>query len=257
MRPSEEYTIHVLDDDEFDLLPVGRPKEALGMADSKRKIAWVRRTNVRDWDMETIRHEFDELMSKTSAHEIDGIRYKGLLAALGNFIKGVITAVKAGGAISGVGSTAAKAGVAVGKGLLAGGKLAAGAAAAKGASNLVSTGNPFKSGAAVAAEKARNAQGQLPGFQPLQATTAFSPSQAKASAPSPLSELEFNQGLSNIDKNRLSQRSNIFSQFRGLGSPTENTAFSRALSNVESGYKTTRQQFIEDQEERKRLAGFD
>jgi hypothetical protein len=260
MRPSEEYTIHVLEDEDFDMLPVGHPKQALGMSDPKRKIAWVRRTHIKEFDMETINHEFDEMMAKTSFHEIDGIRYKGLIAALVNFIKGVATAVKAGGAISAVGSAgkAAGAGIALGKGLVAAAPIVGSALASKGVSNTLATGNPFSSGAAAAAQNQgrQPQQTQLPGFAPQQATAAFSPSQAAATAQSPLSEIDFAQGLSNIDANRLSQRGDVFSRFRGLGNPSENTAFSRALSNVDTSSASTRQQFISDQEERKRLVGF-
>jgi len=199
MKPSEEYTIYVLDDEEFDLLPVGRPKEALGMSDPEKKVAWIRRTNVREMDMGTINHEFDELMAKTSPHEIDGIRYKGFK----DIIRTIFNVV-----LPGVGS-------------------------------------------AIIPEK-RPAQ---PTFQPQQATAAFSPTPSTATAPSPLSTLDFNTGLSNIDANRSNQRTSVFSQFRGLGTPDQNTAFSKALSGVDTSAQATRDQFIKDQEERKKLAG--
>lgn len=76
MKPSNEYTIHILEDRDFNALPIGEPRKALGMTHAKSKTAWVRRTRVKDLDMNTINHEFDELMAKTSDHEIDGIRYK-------------------------------------------------------------------------------------------------------------------------------------------------------------------------------------
>ena len=78
MKPSEEYTIHILEDEDFDNLPFGKPKTSLGMSNAETKTAWVRRTHVKEMDTGTINHEFDELIAKTSLHEIDGIRYKGV-----------------------------------------------------------------------------------------------------------------------------------------------------------------------------------
>ena len=201
MRPSQEYTIHILDDAEFDMLPVGNPKEALGMSDPKKKVAWVRRTNVRDLDLGTINHEFDELMANMSYHEVDGIRYKGFKDVIRTIFNIVLPGV----------------------------------------------------GSAIIPESRPSAP--TINFQPSQATSAFSPAQSTAASPSPLSDIDFKTGLSNIDANRANQRSAVFSQFRGLGTPQQNTAFSRALGNVESSYGTSRDQFIRDQEERKRLAG--
>ena len=91
-KPSEEYTIHILEDEDFDKLPFGKPKEALGMSNAETKTAWVRRTHVKEMDTGTINHEFDELMAKTSLHEIDGIRYKGFK----DFFRTVFNAVLPG-----------------------------------------------------------------------------------------------------------------------------------------------------------------
>jgi len=76
MRPSKEFTIHLLDDADFDLLPYNGTRDALGLSDMKKKTAFIRKTGVKELDMGTINHEFDELMQETSPHEIDGIRYK-------------------------------------------------------------------------------------------------------------------------------------------------------------------------------------
>ncbi len=74
------FTIKVLEDKEFDKLPFKHVKEALGCADPKTKIAYVRNTHwgeaSKTINLLTIQHEIDELVSKTSPHDVDGIRYK-------------------------------------------------------------------------------------------------------------------------------------------------------------------------------------
>ena len=71
------YTIRILNDAEFDRLPYKYADTALGCADKKKGVAFVRATGVMDWDLKTIEHEVEELVAKTSPHEFDGIRYKG------------------------------------------------------------------------------------------------------------------------------------------------------------------------------------
>ena len=92
-KPSEEYTIRVLSDEEYNNLPYPQAKTSFGMSIMDKKTAYIRQTNVREMDMGTIRHEFDELMQSVSPHEENGIRYKGgrgffsfLLPALAAFI---------------------------------------------------------------------------------------------------------------------------------------------------------------------------
>lgn len=199
-KPSQEYTIHILSDEDFDKLPIGNPSEALGMSQPSTKTAWIRQTNVRDMDLGTINHEFDELMANTSLHEIDGIRYKGFK----DVIRTIFNIV------------------------------------------LPGTGTAFFGSPS-------QPQQQQPAFQPSQATSAFSP--IPAAGPSPLSDLDFGTGLSNIDANRANQRQSVFAQFRGLGTPQQNTAFSSALGNVDTSSTASREAFIKDQEERKRIAG--
>lgn len=70
------YEIRVVSNEEFDALPYKKVKSSLGLADPKTNIAYVRETGVRELDQSTIDHEFDELISKISPHEEDGIRYK-------------------------------------------------------------------------------------------------------------------------------------------------------------------------------------
>ena len=70
------YTIRILDDAEFDKLPYKFVKDSLGLADPETGEAFVRKTGIKEMDMATLSHEVDELVAKTSPHEIDGIRYK-------------------------------------------------------------------------------------------------------------------------------------------------------------------------------------
>ena len=90
------YEIRILSNDEFERLPYRGAREALGLADAKNGVAYIRETGVRDLDQTTIEHEFDELLQKVSPHEEDGIRYKkmgsffqAVVPALLNFIPGV------------------------------------------------------------------------------------------------------------------------------------------------------------------------
>ncbi len=76
MKPSEEYTIKILSDEDFNKLPYPKAKESLGMSVMDKKTAYIRRTGVKELDQHTIEHEFDELMQEVSPHEINGIRYK-------------------------------------------------------------------------------------------------------------------------------------------------------------------------------------
>lgn len=80
------YEIRILSNEEFDRLPYKHAKDALGMADAKRNVAYIRETGVKDLDQNTIEHEFDELLQKVSPHEEDGIRYK----KMGGFFQAVV-----------------------------------------------------------------------------------------------------------------------------------------------------------------------
>jgi hypothetical protein len=235
MKPSEEYTIHILEDEDFEMLPVGNPKEAMGMTDPKRKVAWVRRTHVKDLDMHTINHEFDELMAGTSLHEIDGIRYKGLAA----LIKPIITAITALFKPT-VAGTTAFGGKILGpslatKGLVAAGTAAAGTAAARALSPKPSGGG---GGAPQQAQRA-----------PV-ITSAFAPQPSAQ----PLSEAEFQKGLSGIDTNLQSRLSSLSQLFRGQSEP-ENTAFSRQATSARTSAQSERDKFIQQQNEAKKVAG--
>jgi len=243
MRPSEEYTIHILDDKDFNVLPYDKADEALGMTIVKEKTAYIRRTGVKGLDTHTINHEFDELMQQTSPHEINGIRYKlPFIGPLISFIKAAATAVKAGGAISALKTAgmATKAGLLAGKGLVAAAPLAGAAAtsaALSGGSNLIKTGNVF----------GKTKQPGLPGFQqptfqPTGATSAFAPQTQQ-----PLGQTEFDKSLSNLSSNAAAQRSSVFERFRGLGGQEGNTAFSGALSSAKTSSDRAREQFLSDQ----------
>jgi hypothetical protein len=224
MKPSEEYTIHILPDEEFEKLPVGKPKEAMGMTDAKRKIAWVRQTGVKDLDDHTIRHEFDELMSGTSLHEEDGIRYK----KGGNIFKAIVSALAF--AVPGIGPIL--------------GPVVSGAAVGHSASQAQKQGRQ-------ASEQARQ--------QALQSQSAFrQPFVQSAADPgrSPLSDTEFQTGLGNIDKNLQQRETDIFRQsgFRGQ-KESENTALARALGSARTSSTSERDLFVKQQEDAKRAAG--
>jgi len=70
------YTINVLSNEDFEKLPYKHVKEALGCADAKTGQAYIRKTGIDGIDLLTIQHELEELVAKTSPHEVDGIRYK-------------------------------------------------------------------------------------------------------------------------------------------------------------------------------------
>ena len=101
---SENYTIHVLSNEEYDLLPYKKARESLGCADAKRGVAYIRHTGVKDLDDNTIRHEFDELLQTVSPHEEDGIRYKsgGSLGSIIGPIVGTIVTVVTGNPAAGI-----------------------------------------------------------------------------------------------------------------------------------------------------------
>jgi len=93
MKPSQEYTIKILSPEDFDLLPYTVPPDTMGFSDTTKKVAYIKNTGIKDLDMMTINHEFDELMQGTSLHEIDGIRYKsggGLGKILGPIIGTIV-----------------------------------------------------------------------------------------------------------------------------------------------------------------------
>lgn len=85
------YTVKYLSNFEFDNLPYKHAKEALGCADMRTKIAYVRRTGVPIADQFTTEHEIEELIAKHSDHEVDGIRYKK-----GGFAKTILPSVIGG-----------------------------------------------------------------------------------------------------------------------------------------------------------------
>lgn len=88
------YEIRIVSNEEFDTLPYKGAKNALGLADPRTNVAYVRSTGVRELDDNTINHEFDELMMRVSPHEEDGIRYKsggGLGKILGPVIGAVLS----------------------------------------------------------------------------------------------------------------------------------------------------------------------
>ena len=97
------YTINVLSNEAFEKLPYKHVKDALGCADAKTGQAYIRKTGVDGIDLLTIQHELEELVAKTSPHEVDGIRYKkgrdiisNVLPIAAAFIPGVGPLLSAG-----------------------------------------------------------------------------------------------------------------------------------------------------------------
>lgn len=87
------YTIKVLNDTQFDKLPFKHAKDALGCADKSTMTAYIRKTQYgrisNIINAATMYHELDELIMKTSPHEIDGIRYKSGRDFASNIVKTV------------------------------------------------------------------------------------------------------------------------------------------------------------------------
>lgn len=80
----ETFTIRLLEDKEFDKLPYEGISDSLGFADPETGCAFVRKTGVKDWDMATIQHEIDELLSKESFDtDSKGIRHKKFFKDVG------------------------------------------------------------------------------------------------------------------------------------------------------------------------------
>ncbi len=77
VKEKEVFTIRLLEDKEFDKLPYKGISDSLGFADPATGDAFIRKTGVKEFDMATIQHEIDELLSTESFHQdVDGIRHK-------------------------------------------------------------------------------------------------------------------------------------------------------------------------------------
>lgn len=70
------YTIKLLEDSKFNKLPYKHTEESLGLADYRNRKAYVRKSGIPALDVLVMGHELQELISKVSPHEEDGIRYK-------------------------------------------------------------------------------------------------------------------------------------------------------------------------------------
>ena len=211
MKPSQEFTIKILDNDDFDLLPYPRAKEAAGMTVMATKTAYIRKTGVRALDQNTINHEFDELMQQTSPHEENGIRYKLWLAPL----------------ISWIASNAVP--------------IAASAAASYGV-NAISANQQNKAAEGLAnkqnAEQERLVKLQA-SLNPV--TNAFAPQ-----TQTPLGQEDFNSSLSKISNNASRQQKSVMETFRGRTIEGD-SAFSKALANTKTSSEAARNAFLADQ----------
>lgn len=181
------YTVKILPSEEFDKLPFKRAKEALGAADAKTGIAYIRDTGYNDVTKTVIAHELDELMAKTSPHEEDGIRY--FLGFLGPIFSGLFKAAATGAKF--LGSTALKGAQSVGNFLTPGPAMFG--PAAKGAGALAPLGASGYNPAAAAASVSGKPLSSLAnsGYNPSAAASAgggnifsaFSKSAGNALAP--------------------------------------------------------------------------
>ena len=84
-----QYTVHFLDDKEFESLPYKDTQISLGLADSHTREAYVRRTGINALDLHTAMHELEHLEDGRHGehahheHYGDGVYYKGFGEVLG------------------------------------------------------------------------------------------------------------------------------------------------------------------------------
>ena len=204
MKPG--YEIHVLSNEEYDLLPYEYAKESQGMTIPKKNVSYVRSSGNKDVDRFFINHEFDEIMQANSDHEIDGVRY-GFWSFVKNIFKTILP------------------------------KLLFGIGAPLATSAINAIGGGSRQSSQIGASPPQPSQ-----FTPSAATSAFAPT-----SQNPLSTEDYNKSIQNITSNTQQQTSDVFSRFRGLGSPTQNSALFGALGNVKSSGQRTLDQFKEDQ----------
>ncbi len=70
------YTIKLLPPAQYRKLPFKHTGTSFGLADPKKGIAYVKESGIPALDLLNVGHEIQELVSKVSPHEEDGIRYK-------------------------------------------------------------------------------------------------------------------------------------------------------------------------------------
>jgi len=211
MKPSKEFTIKILSNEDFDNLPYPKAKESLGMSVMAEKTAYIRQTGVKEMDQGTISHEFDELMQTTSPHEENGIRYKAWIPWL----------ISMAGAAS---------------------RTYAVYSAGKGAYDAGMANTRKKQ-----AESDQRKQWDAMRSSFSNATNAFAPQQgAGTGAPTPLGQEDFNTSLSNMTKNAGLRQKGVMDQFRGQ-TMEGNTAFNTASSNARTSSELERRNFLDDQ----------
>jgi len=89
-KTKDIFTIQMLDDKDylnlhkqFSEIDEKDLHKSLGFADKESGEAYIRKTSVKDVDMATVQHEIQELMSDTSDHEKNGIRFGWFHKAFG------------------------------------------------------------------------------------------------------------------------------------------------------------------------------
>ena len=161
-----KYQVKILSSKDFDELPIPNVRESLGVADPKKKTAYVRYTSVPALNKYLVSHELEHLLGEDKTHFRDGYYYKdaggfmkwflpvglGLLGTL--FAPGIGSALGWGsGAGAGTGAALGSAGTAAlaGTGVGAGGGLGAGLSSGAVGAGLGNLGGALGTGAATSA----------------------------------------------------------------------------------------------------------
>ena len=95
------YTVQILNDKEFNSLPYKGISDSLGIADHKKGLAFVRDTGVKEFNLATLSHEIDHLVSKNTNHTDEyGIAHKkgGAARSIVPILLGALAAPFTGGA---------------------------------------------------------------------------------------------------------------------------------------------------------------
>src|SRR3990167_2083403 len=73
------YKVKILSNEGFDKLPYKRVKSSIGLADTKRKVAYIRQSGSQVIDNYLVGHELSHFEEEVPTHEYDddGVRYKG------------------------------------------------------------------------------------------------------------------------------------------------------------------------------------
>lgn len=76
LKPKKELHVHILEPEKFNKLPYNDVDISMGLANPKTGHAYIKKSGIPALDLLVIGHEINELVSKVSEHEENGIRYK-------------------------------------------------------------------------------------------------------------------------------------------------------------------------------------